>query len=97
MSTPAASAFIRKKNSDHGENYCVGGILLTASHNPAGEDEDFGIKFNSRNGGPALENFTNKLYEVTKTIKHYKITSFHNDVDLSHVGIHDMGQIEGSD
>ncbi len=97
MSTPAASAFIRKKNSDHGENYCFGGILLTASHNPAGEDEDFGIKFNSKSGGPALEHFTNKVYEITKTIKHYKITQFHNEVDLSHVGIHDMGQIEGSE
>lgn len=68
MSTPAASAFIRKKNNDHGENYCFGGILLTASHNPGGEDEDFGIKFNSKNGGPALEHFTNMIFEHTKKI-----------------------------
>jgi len=60
ISTPAASAIIRKLNKDHNdENYCVGGILLTASHNPGGEDEDFGIKFNSKNGGPALESLTN--------------------------------------
>jgi len=77
MSTPAASAFIRKKNHDHGENYCFGGILLTASHNPGGEDEDFGIKFNSKNGGPALESFTNKVFEHTKAIKFYNITTFH--------------------
>jgi phosphoglucomutase len=96
MSTPAASAFIRKKNHDHGEHYCVGGILLTASHNPGGEDEDFGIKFNTRNGGPALETFTNKVYEHTKTITHYKTTTFHHDIDLAHVGIHDMGSVEGS-
>jgi phosphoglucomutase len=91
MSTPAASAFIRKKNRDHGENYCVGGILLTASHNPGGEDEDFGIKFNSRNGGPALEAFTNSIFEHTKTITEYKTTSFHQDIDLSKVGIYEMG------
>jgi phosphoglucomutase len=69
VSTPAASAIIRKLNKDHGdENYCVGGILLTASHNPGGEDEDFGIKFNSKNGGPALESLTNKIFEHSKVI-----------------------------
>jgi phosphoglucomutase len=77
MSTPAASAFIRKKNKDHGPHYCVGGILLTASHNPGGENEDFGIKFNTNTGGPALEAFTNKVYEFTKHISQYKTTTFH--------------------
>jgi phosphoglucomutase len=68
ISTPAASAIIRKLNKDNGEDYCVGGILLTASHNPGGEDEDFGIKFNTKNGGPALENLTNKIYDNSKVI-----------------------------
>jgi len=47
---------------------CMGGILLTASHNPGGPEEDFGIKFNCENGGPAPESMTNALYEKTKTI-----------------------------
>lgn len=44
LSTPAASHLIRK-------NKATGGILLTASHNPGGPTEDFGIKFNISNGG----------------------------------------------
>ena len=44
LSTPAASHLIRK-------NKTLGGILLTASHNPGGPDNDFGIKLNMGNGG----------------------------------------------
>lgn len=44
MSTPAISCVIRKYKA-------IGGIILTASHNPGGPDGDFGIKFNTANGG----------------------------------------------
>ena len=47
--------------------------MLTASHNPGGPDADFGIKYNISNGGPAPENITNKIYEITKTISAYKV------------------------
>lgn len=66
LSTPAASNVIRKYKA-------YGGILLTASHNPGGPDNDFGIKYNVSNGGPAPENVTNKIYEKSKTIASYKV------------------------
>jgi len=66
LSTPAVSALIRELKTD-------GGILLTASHNPGGPNNDFGIKFNTANGGPAPEEVTNKIYKVTEDIKEYKM------------------------
>ncbi|TRM57936.1 hypothetical protein BD626DRAFT_560201 [Schizophyllum amplum] len=78
LSTPAASNVIRKYKA-------YGGILLTASHNPGGPDNDFGIKYNVSNGGPAPENVTNKIYEKTKTISSYKVIEL-PDADLSKIG-----------
>jgi len=49
----------------------MGAVLLTASHNPGGPTEDFGIKFNSPNGGPAPESLTNLIYEKSKIITRY--------------------------
>ncbi|OBZ74175.1 Phosphoglucomutase [Grifola frondosa] len=69
LSTPAASNVIRKYKAD-------GGILLTASHNPGGPNNDFGIKYNVSNGGPAPESVTNKIFEKTQTISSYKTGSF---------------------
>jgi phosphoglucomutase len=71
LSTPAVSALIRSKKTD-------GGILLTASHNPGGPDNDFGIKFNISNGGPAPEEVTNKIYKITETISEYKLVKLPN-------------------
>jgi phosphoglucomutase len=73
MSTPAVSSYIRsinyKKEEDVDEDddkLCLGGIILTASHNPGGLSEDFGIKFNDTTGGPAnsekTERVTHKEY-----------------------------------
>ena len=50
----------------------MGGIILTASHNPGGESGDFGIKFNTKNGGPALEDLTDSIYTKSKSISSYK-------------------------
>lgn len=86
MSTPACSAYIRYQNEQFGN--CLGGILLTASHNPGGPHEDFGIKFNSRNGGPAQEEFTNSVFSETEKISEYATTDFDflQHVDLGKVG-----------
>ena len=95
ISTPAASALIRKLNADHGADYCVGGILLTASHNPAGEHEDFGIKFNSSNGGPALEAYTNRVFDITKAISEYRLVDFGREVSIETPQVHELGSVEG--
>jgi phosphoglucomutase len=78
LSTPAASNIIRKYQA-------FGGIVLSASHNPGGPDEDFGIKYNVSTGGPAPEKFTDALYLNTKTIDSYQIAEI-DDVDLDSVG-----------
>lgn len=78
MSTPAASHLIRKFKA-------TGGILLTASHNPGGPENDFGIKYNLANGGPAPESVTNKIFETSKTLTSYKIADI-PDIDISTIG-----------
>lgn len=35
--------------------------------------QDFGIKYNAENGGPALEGLTDKIYNNTKSITAYLI------------------------
>lgn len=66
LSTPAVSSLIRT-------NKTLGGIVLTASHNPGGINNDFGIKFNCQNGGPAPDQTTNEIYKLTTQISQYRI------------------------
>ncbi len=78
LSTPAASNIIRQYKT-------LGGIILSASHNPAGPDEDFGIKYNTANGGPAPEKITNAIFEKSKTLSSYQVAAL-PDVDLTKLG-----------
>lgn len=78
LSTPAASHLIRK-------NKAFGGIVLSASHNPGGPHEDFGIKYNVGNGGPAPEKITEAIYARSREIDRYAILNS-VDIDLDTVG-----------
>lgn len=78
LSTPAASCVIRK-------NQACGGIILSASHNPGGPDEDFGIKFNGDNGGPAPEKITDAIFEQTLSIEHYQ------SIDATDINLDELG------
>ncbi len=78
LSTPATSCVIRK-------NKAIGGIILSASHNPGGPDADFGVKYNISNGGPAPEGITEAVYARTQTIDAYAIAES-PDIDLDRLG-----------
>lgn len=84
LSTPAASHMIRK----HGAS---GGIILSASHNPGGPDEDFGIKYNGANGGPASETVMNAIYVRTLEIQEFQIA----DEAAIHLGEIGTFELEG--
>lgn len=83
LSTPAASHLIRKFSA-------FGGVVLSASHNPGGPHGDFGIKYNSANGGPAPEKVTEAIFARTKTISRYRILQT-ADVDLDRIGTLRLG------
>ena len=83
LSTPAASAVIRARGTD-------GGLILSASHNPAGADGDFGIKYNIPSGGPAPESVTDAIYRHSLEIGEYRILDA-EEVDLSTTGMRFLG------
>ncbi|MGE3539623.1 MAG: alpha-D-glucose phosphate-specific phosphoglucomutase [Candidatus Tectimicrobiota bacterium] len=86
MSTPALSAAIRRRGA-------MGGLILSASHNPGGIEADFGIKYNVQQGGPAPEAVTEAIYQQTKTLDHYR-TIEHADLDLEQEGSCVLGTTE---
>lgn len=85
LSTPAASCVIRK-------NQALGGIILSASHNPGGPTGDFGVKYNVSNGGPAPEKVTSAIFERSKAITAYRILDA-ADVDLDALGTTQLGDL----
>lgn len=85
LSTPAVSCVIRKHRT-------FGGIILSASHNPGGPDGDFGIKYNTSNGGPAPEKITEAIYANTQKISRY-LTLDAADVDLATLGPARVGEM----
>ena len=85
LSTPAVSCIIRK-------NKAFGGIVLSASHNPGGPKEDFGVKYNISNGGPAPEKVTSAIYERSKVIDSYKIIAAKN-MNLDQLGSQKFGEM----
>ena len=85
LSTPAASHLIRK-------NKAFGGIILSASHNPGGPQEDFGIKYNIGNGGPAPEKITEAIYQRSQVIDRYAIAEASN-IRLDEPGVFTVGEM----
>jgi len=85
LSTPAASNLIRELGA-------LGGLILSASHNPGGPTEDFGIKYNMANGGPAPEKVTEAIHARTLTIDRWRAVDA-DDLDLDVIGESDVGDM----
>ncbi len=85
LSTPAASCIIRKYQAN-------GGIILSASHNPGGPEGDFGIKYNTANGGPAPEAITELIYAYTRTVDCYRSVDS-DSINLDIAGEHRLGEM----
>ncbi|CDH59112.1 probable pgm2-phosphoglucomutase [Lichtheimia corymbifera JMRC:FSU:9682] len=94
LSTPAGSHLIRKLKA-------TGGIILTASHNPGGPDKDFGIKYNGRNGGPAPENVTDRIFQISKGINELRYADIprisYDELGTQNVGDMVIEVIDGID
>ena len=85
LSTPAASCVIRKYGT-------YGGLILSASHNPGGPDGDFGIKYNTGNGGPAPEKITDAIFARSRELSSYRIVDA-DAVALDRIGTQAVGNM----
>eukprot|EP00804_Cyclotella_cryptica_P029384 CCRYP_013320-RB/>CCRYP_013320-RB protein AED:0.04 eAED:0.04 QI:966/1/1/1/1/1/2/203/917 len=94
LSTPAVSATIRERGPVWQKSF--GAFILTASHNPGGPEEDFGIKYNTQNGGPAPEYLMEATYANTTCIKTYKICEDFPSIDITQVGATTVAAADGS-
>ena len=83
LSTPAASAVVRER----APGTVAGAFILSASHNPGGPDEDFGIKYNCENGGPAPEKVTDAIYDFTTKLSEIDIVESFPTIDISTIGV----------
>jgi phosphoglucomutase len=88
LSTPATSAVIRARGKGFEP---FGGFICSASHNPGGINDDFGIKYNCENGGPAPEKLTNTMVAWTAKISEYKICDKIPDLDISKAAVYNLG------
>ncbi len=66
---------------------------MSASHNPGGPKEDWGIKFNYNSGEPAPERITDAIFKFTQTIDSLKQADI-PDTDLSKIGTTKYGDFE---
>ncbi|MEB3320889.1 MAG: alpha-D-glucose phosphate-specific phosphoglucomutase [Cyanobium sp.] len=87
LSTPAASNLIRQ----HG---AIGGVILSASHNPGGPEGDFGVKINGANGGPTPESITDAIYDVTQQLDGYRILEDAGVLELDQPGSQQLGTMD---
>jgi phosphoglucomutase len=84
LSTPAASNLIR-------QNGAIGGVILSASHNPGGPEGDFGVKINGANGGPTPESITDAIYAVTQKLDGYRILDDAGELNLEQPSSQQLG------
>lgn len=95
LSTPAVSAIIRERGPKW--QAAFGAFILTASHNPGGPDEDFGIKYNCEHGQPAPASLTDEIYRGTTTISSYNICKDFPLIDIDAPGQVKVPATDGSD
>ncbi|MDE2234100.1 MAG: alpha-D-glucose phosphate-specific phosphoglucomutase [Gammaproteobacteria bacterium] len=86
LSTPAASMLITHLRA-------AGGFIFTASHNPGGQQGDFGIKLNLANGGQATEANCNSIYQRSRAITHYRMLDVTSAIDLNRIGSQQLGSM----